>query len=178
MHGRRTPASDDARLPRTLGRAGDDPPVRDGALAVHDGRITYVGPASRAPDGHVHDLGDAVILPGLVNVHTHLELTAMRGFLEDLPFFEWIVRLQRAKTTVLTRDSMLDSAKLGIAEGLLVGITTYADTCDSGVALEAMRNGVSRLRPGSVRPIPPPATTRWLRCGKKARGPSGGRVST
>ena len=115
------------------------PPLRDGALAVQDGRIAYVGEASRAPKGEVHDLGDALLLPGLVNAHTHLELTAMRGFLEDLPFFEWIVRLQRAKTTVLSPESMLDSAKLGIGEGLLAGITTYADTCDSGVALEAMR---------------------------------------
>jgi cytosine/adenosine deaminase-related metal-dependent hydrolase len=114
-------------------------PVRDGAVAVRDGRFTYVGPHSRAPKGEVRDLGDALLLPGLVNTHTHLELTAMRGFLEDLPFAEWIARLQRAKTTVLTPESMLDSAKLGIAEGLLAGITTYADTCDSGVALEAMR---------------------------------------
>ena len=114
-------------------------PVRDGAVAVRDGRFTYVGPHARAPQGDVHDLGDALLLPGLVNTHTHLELTAMRGFLEDLPFAEWIARLQRAKTTVLTPESMLDSAKLGIAEGLLAGITTYADTCDSGVALEAMR---------------------------------------
>ena len=114
------------------------PPVRDGALAVDDGRIAYVGPAAHAPRGEVHDLGNALLLPGLVNVHTHLELTAMRGFLEELSFFDWIVRLQRAKTTVLTPESMLDSAKLGIAEGLLAGITTYADTCDSGVALTAM----------------------------------------
>src|SRR5688572_32296686 len=114
------------------------PPVRDGALAVHDGRIAYVGPASRAPDGEVRDLGDALLLPGLVNAHTHLELTAMRGFLEELPFFEWIVRLQRAKTTILTPESMLDSAKLGIGEGLIAGITTYGESCNSGVALEAM----------------------------------------
>jgi cytosine/adenosine deaminase-related metal-dependent hydrolase len=114
------------------------PPVRDGAIAVRDGRFTYVGPASHAPKGAMRDLGDALLLPGLVNTHTHLELTAMRGFLENLAFPEWIARLQRAKTTVLTRESMLDSAKLGIAEGLLAGITTYADTCDSGVALEAM----------------------------------------
>ena len=116
------------------------PPVRDGAIAVRDGRISYVGPASEAPRGTLRDLGEALVLPGLVNTHTHLELTAMRGFLEDLPFFDWIVTLQRAKTTILTADSMLDSAKLGIAEGLLAGITTYADTCDSGVALEAMRD--------------------------------------
>jgi cytosine/adenosine deaminase-related metal-dependent hydrolase len=116
-----------------------NPPVRDGAVAVHDGRFAYVGSKGGAPKGEVHDLGDALLLPGLVNTHTHLELTAMRGFLEDLPFPEWIARLQLAKTTVLTPDSMLDSAKLGIAEGLLAGITTFADTCDSGVVIEAMR---------------------------------------
>jgi cytosine/adenosine deaminase-related metal-dependent hydrolase len=115
------------------------PPVRDGALAVRDGRIVYVGPRAGAPKGTVHDLGDALLLPGLVNTHTHLELTVMRGFLEDLPFAEWIGRLQWAKTTLLTPESMLDSAKVGVAEGLLAGVTTYADTCDSGVALEAMR---------------------------------------
>jgi cytosine/adenosine deaminase-related metal-dependent hydrolase len=115
------------------------PPVRDGAIAVEDGRIAYVGPEAGAPAGETRQLGAALLLPGLINTHTHLELTAMRGFLEDLPFAEWIVRLQRAKTTVLTPESMLDAAKLGIAEGLLAGITTYGDTCDSGVALEAMR---------------------------------------
>lgn len=115
------------------------PPVRDGAIAVQDGRIAYVGPRAGAPAGETRELGAALLLPGLVNTHTHLELTAMRGFLEDLPFAEWIVRLQRAKSTVLTPESLLDAAKLGIAEGLLAGITTYADTCDSGVALEAMR---------------------------------------
>ena len=114
------------------------PPLRDGAVAVRDGRIAYVGRRSGAPKGDVQDLGDALLLPGLVNAHTHLELTAMRGFLEDLSFSEWIVRLQRAKTMLLTPASMLDSAKLGIAEGLHAGITTFGDTCDSGVALEAM----------------------------------------
>jgi 5-methylthioadenosine/S-adenosylhomocysteine deaminase len=64
----------------------------------------------------------------------------MRGLLENLSFHEWIVRLQRAKATVLTPESMRDAARLGIAEGLRAGITTFADTCDSGVALEAMRD--------------------------------------
>ena len=114
------------------------PPVRDGAVAVRDGRIVYVGPRHGAPRGKTSDLGDALILPGLINAHTHLELTAMRGFLENLSFHEWIVRLQRAKTTVLSPESMMDAARLGVAEGLRAGITTFADTCDSGVALAAM----------------------------------------
>jgi cytosine/adenosine deaminase-related metal-dependent hydrolase len=114
------------------------PPVEDGTVAVADGRIAYVGPRAGAPAGEDRDLADALLLPGLVNVHTHLELTVLRGFLEDLSFPQWIWRLNGVKRAVLDRDRMLDAARLGIVEGLRNGITTFADTCDSGVAFDAM----------------------------------------
>ncbi|HEX8724867.1 MAG TPA: amidohydrolase family protein [Gemmatimonadaceae bacterium] len=114
------------------------PAVRRGTVAVSHDRIAYVGPRDRAPAGEDIDLGAAVLMPGLVNAHTHLELTAMRGFLEDLEFHDWIRRLVTARREVLTRDMLLDSARLGIDEGLAAGITTYADTCDSGVVFDAM----------------------------------------
>ena len=78
-------------------------------------------------------------MPGLVTVHCHLELTVMRGFLEDLDFRRWILRLTSAKRSVLTTESLLDSARAGLEEGIAAGITTYADTCDSGVVIDAMR---------------------------------------
>ena len=115
------------------------PPIVDGVVAVEGDRIAYVGPAATAPAGHTVDLRNALLLPGLVNAHTHLELTAMRGFLEDLDFRSWILRLTTAKRAVLTRDMLLDAARYGVAEGLQHGITTFADTCDSGVAFDAMR---------------------------------------
>jgi 5-methylthioadenosine/S-adenosylhomocysteine deaminase len=105
----------------------------------HDGRIVYVGDRATAPEGTDVDLGDVALLPGLVNAHTHLELTVMRGFLEDLAFRSWIVRLMRARRAVLTFDALVDSARVGIAEGLLAGITTYADTTESGAPFHAMR---------------------------------------
>lgn len=114
------------------------PPIHDGTVAVDGDRIAYVGNAAGAPAGEERDLGNALLLPGLVNAHCHLELTVMRGFLEDLDFRSWILRLTTAKRAVLTRDMLLDAARLGIAEGLAHGITTYADTCDSGVAFDAM----------------------------------------
>ena len=114
------------------------PPFEHGTVAVADGRITYVGPRAAAPGGDDVELGDALLLPGLVNTHTHLELTALRGFLEDLDFAQWIVRLNKVKRAVLDRERMLDAARLGLVEGLRAGITTYADTCDSGVAFDAM----------------------------------------
>jgi cytosine/adenosine deaminase-related metal-dependent hydrolase len=115
------------------------PPLAHGVVAVEGDRIVYVGPASAAPPGDEVDLGDTALLPGLVNAHTHLELTAMRGFLEDLDFRSWILRLTSAKRAVLSRDMLLDAARYGIEEGLRRGITTFADTCDSGVAFDAMR---------------------------------------
>lgn len=113
-------------------------PVEDGVLGVVGTRIEYAGPAATAPDGEEVDFGDAILLPGLVNTHTHLELTAMRGLLEDLEFPDWIDRLRGSRNDILTDEMLLDSARFGIAEGLLAGITTYADTCSSGVALPAM----------------------------------------
>jgi cytosine/adenosine deaminase-related metal-dependent hydrolase len=114
------------------------PPLEHGTVTVDRGRIQYVGPRAHAPRGEDRELGDALLMPGLVNTHTHLELTALRGFLEDLDFAHWIVRLNGVKRAVLDRERMLDAARFGIVEGLRAGITTYADTCDSGVAFDAM----------------------------------------
>ncbi|MHB1072999.1 MAG: amidohydrolase family protein [Gemmatimonadaceae bacterium] len=114
------------------------PALRDATVVVEGGRIAWVGARAEAPPGHDVELGEVILMPGLVNVHTHLELTAMRGFLEELDFAEWIIRLAAAKRRALSRDDLLDAARLGLVEGLHAGITTYADTCDSGVAFDAM----------------------------------------
>ena len=71
---------------RAMGGAGHVAAEANGVVAVEGDRIEYVGPASEAPPGDDDDLGDVVLMPGLVNAHCHLELTAMRGFLEDLDF--------------------------------------------------------------------------------------------
>jgi cytosine/adenosine deaminase-related metal-dependent hydrolase len=114
------------------------PPIEDGVLGVTGSRIEYIGSAADAPPGEEMDFGEALLLPGLVNTHTHLELTAMRGSLEELEFPDWIDKLRASRNEIFSEAMLLDSARYGIAEGLLAGITTYADTCASGVALAAM----------------------------------------
>ncbi len=119
------------------------PPIANGAVAVRGDRITFVGAASDAPTGTVIDLGDAALLPGLVNVHSHLELTPLRHLLEGLDFAQWIRTLTQLRRTELADPVDVEvGARIGIAEGLLRGITTYADTSDTGApvmrALTAM----------------------------------------
>ncbi len=114
------------------------PPIADATVSVEGPRIVRVGPRADAPIGEDVELGDAVIMPGLVNAHTHLELTAMRGLFAGMEFVPWIRLLTRARAAVLSNASMLDAARWGIAEGLMAGITTFADTSASGVVLQAL----------------------------------------
>jgi cytosine/adenosine deaminase-related metal-dependent hydrolase len=114
-------------------------PFSNGTVGVENGRIVYVGDRDDAPrTGDEVDLGDVILLPGLVNAHCHLELTAMRGFLDGLGFREWVLRLTSARRAVLTPEMLLDAARLGVVEGLQHGITTFADTGDSGTGFDAM----------------------------------------
>jgi 5-methylthioadenosine/S-adenosylhomocysteine deaminase len=115
------------------------PPIENGTVVETDGVITYVGSREGAPPGKDYDLGEAILLPGLINTHTHLELTAMRGFLENCQFAAWIDKLRQSRNEVLDDAMLLDSARFGIVEGIEAGITTYADTCSSGVAMRAMQ---------------------------------------
>ncbi|MDQ8154459.1 MAG: amidohydrolase family protein [Gemmatimonadota bacterium] len=116
------------------------PPIADGTVVVDGDVVAWVGPRSQAPAGGVDDdLGDAVLMPGLVNTHTHLELTVMRGFLEELAFFDWVRTLTRARHFVLDAERLLDSARLGVVEGLRAGVTTFGDTGDSAAPFDALR---------------------------------------
>lgn len=118
-------------------------PIRHGAVLVEAGRIGFVGAAS-APmveRGAVRTvaLGNAVLMPGLVNAHSHLELTLLRGFLEGLDFREWLRTLTTVRRDLMSESVLLDASRAGIREALRNGITCLADTTDSGAPLAAMR---------------------------------------
>jgi cytosine/adenosine deaminase-related metal-dependent hydrolase len=124
------------------------PPVADGALLVGaDGRIAAVGPraAIEPTEGaEVVELGQAALLPGLVNVHAHPELAAFRGALEDLEFRDWILRLVGTKRAALGEDDYPTAARWTLVEALRAGITTLAATEMSGAALGALHEAGMR----------------------------------
>src|SRR5215204_1222043 len=113
------------------------PPIADGGLLVdQQSRIVAVGPVDAMPpesEAPRVQLGDAVLLPGLINVHSHPELSAFRGLLDDLPFHEWIPSLMRCKRGAeLGFDDYLNAARWTCVESLRAGITTIGATEDSG----------------------------------------------
>lgn len=113
----------------------DGPPIREGGVQVEGERIVAVGLADELV-GRRYDHPGCVIVPGLVNAHTHLEYAAFAGFGDGLPFGQWI-DVHIARKRLVGFDELLDSARLGAAECLAGGVTTVADASFCGAAAVA-----------------------------------------
>jgi len=98
-----------------------------GCIVVEDGAIVSIsaGTPDAGADRRI-DAAGKVLMPGLVNAHTHLFQTLIRGVYEHLPFAEWLRRIY-ACGRVLTPEDCLISAKLGALEALHSGVTTLVD---------------------------------------------------
>lgn len=117
------------------------PPIRGGVVMVSGGRIAAVGPreAVEPPDGaRVVELGEVALLPGLVNVHAHPELSVFRGALEGLSFRDWILHLVGLKRAVLGDADYAVAARWTMVEAMRAGITTLAATESSAAGVEAL----------------------------------------
>ncbi len=118
------------------------PPLADGAVVVEADQILAVGSLTELraqfPAAVVRDFGTAAILPGFVNVHSHLELTAFRGRLEEPQFQRWIASLIQLKSERLSGDDVLTSARLGCLEAIRAGVTTVGDTAEATATVTAL----------------------------------------
>jgi 5-methylthioadenosine/S-adenosylhomocysteine deaminase len=114
-------------------------PIEHGAVAVDGPLIVGVGTAaeieSRFPAARVERFGESAILPGFVNTHTHLELTALRGYLEneESNFFAWLRKLTLARLERMTAEDIRDSALWGACEAVRAGITCVGDASDAAM---------------------------------------------
>lgn len=118
------------------------PHIEFGAVLVRDDAIVEVGEADelkrRHPQEEVRDFGRAAIMPGFIDVHTHLEYTAMRGLVDDLPYSRWKLQLLQKEERFTSQD-WDDSAVLGALEALQSGITTVGDITSTGASGHAVQ---------------------------------------
>ena len=156
----------------------DAPPIERGAVLVGpDGFVERVGPESEVPPpaGVPRvEAPDAAIVPGLVNAHTHLELTGFDGLVPEDDFVAWITRLRELKEQ-RPREAYLEAAKQGVRDCWASGVTTVADTGDRGVVARAIAElgGSGHRLPGSVRPPSGPVRGQPGRAAARGGGDAG-----
>ena len=105
------------------------PPIDDGAVRVTGSRIVEVGKFSAfaSDKDEIIDLGECVLLPGLINVHCHLDYTCLRGKIpQQKSFTDWI-RAINAEKGKLKAEDYVASINAGFAEAQRFGTTTIAN---------------------------------------------------
>ena len=103
--------------------------VENGSLVVgSDGSIRAISAspiANNAPE--TIDARGAIVMPGLINTHTHLGMTLFRGLGDDMSLEDFLARLMPAEVRVLNYDAVHAGTELAALESLLGGITTSLD---------------------------------------------------
>jgi len=106
--------------------------LKNHAVAVHGGRILAVLPISqsrvRYRAARRVTLEEHILIPGLVNLHTHAAMNLMRGMADDLPLMEWLQNhIWPAEAAHASAQFVLDGTRLACAEMLKGGITCFND---------------------------------------------------
>jgi 5-methylthioadenosine/S-adenosylhomocysteine deaminase len=123
--------------------------IENGAVAVKDGRIVAVGRAAEIDRAYaareVVNAAGKVIIPGLINGHTHVPMTLFRGLADDLDLQEWLTKyIFPAEAKNVTEDFVRVGTRLGLAEMIRGGTTTYCDMYyfEDAIADETFKAGM------------------------------------
>ena len=102
------------------------------SIAISGTRIVDVCPAETARQRYrateTKDLGDQLLMPGLINAHGHAAMTLLRGLGNDLPLMEWLQEhMWPAEARFVDESFVADGTQLAIAEMLRTGTTCFSD---------------------------------------------------
>lgn len=104
----------------------EGPPLENGCVVVRGERIVAVGPR-RIAEGNIVEHGDAVLLPGFVNAHTHLEFSQLTAPLgrRGIPFHDWVHEVIAHRMSPAFDG--VAAVRLGLQQSLAAGVTTIGD---------------------------------------------------
>jgi cytosine/adenosine deaminase-related metal-dependent hydrolase len=148
----------------------DGPPLERGTVTAHGETIVSIDRHGiRKPD---IDFGNAGILPGFVNAHTHLDLTGLRGrVVPSSDFISWLTEVIRHRRS-LTPAQIAEDVMAGVAESIAAGTTLVGDVAGSGLSWPALAHtdlravvfyellGLPKTRAGQAWAT----ACEWLRC--------------
>ena len=137
--------------------------IENGSVAVHKSEIIAVGTASEIAQKFTArqtiNASNKVVIPGLINTHTHIPMTLFRGISDDLDLQEWLTKyIFPAEAKNVTEDFVRVGTRLGLAEMIRGGTTTYCDMYyfEDAIADETAKAGVRGVLGETIIDFPVP----------------------
>lgn len=102
--------------------------IHDATIGIKDGRIVLVDKDRSVPADKIIDAKGDLVLPGLINTHTHLPMVCFRGLADDLPLMDWLNHhIFPMEARFVNKKMVYDGSLLAMAEMILSGTTTFCD---------------------------------------------------
>jgi 5-methylthioadenosine/S-adenosylhomocysteine deaminase len=141
----------------------------NGFVAIRDAKIVAIGDASSRnlrdfQSAEILDARNKVVLPGLINTHTHLPMVLFRGLADDLKLDEWLSKhIFPAESRFVTREFVVAGTRLALAEMIRGGTTTYCDMYyfEDAIAEETSKAGLRAVLGQTVIDFPAPDNKTW-----------------
>jgi 5-methylthioadenosine/S-adenosylhomocysteine deaminase len=137
--------------------------IEGGTVAIRDGVIVAVGEARELAEQYtadeVIDATGKVIIPGLINTHTHVPMTLFRGIADDLELHEWLTQyIFPAEARNVTEPFVRAGTRLALAEMIRGGVTTFCDMYyfEEAIAEETAKAGVRGVLGQAIVDFPAP----------------------
>lgn len=147
-------------VPMTPDRAVID----NGAVAIKDGLIVSIGPGKQLETKYtadkIIDAGNQIVMPGLINTHTHAAMTLFRGLADDVALQVWLEEhIWKAEAQYINADTVILGTNLAIAEMLHSGTTTFNDMYffADEVAMTAKKAGIRAVVSEGLLNFPTPS---------------------
>ncbi len=154
--------------------------ILDGAVAIRGDSLAAVGPAAELSQAYTAvttiDCHGKVIIPGLVNAHTHIPMTLFRGLHDDLRLDVWLGYLMPLEREFVTPEFVKLGARLACAEMIRSGVTTFADMYffEESIAEETAVIGMRALLGQTILIFPAPDAATYedglIRCRRFIEG--------
>jgi len=142
--------------------------LESGAVAVVDDKIAAVGREAEVresfPDARVFDADGGIIMPGLINAHTHVPMTLFRGLADDLELMDWLENhIFPAEATFVDEEFVRWGTRLACLEMLRGGTTTFVDMYfyEDAIAEEVDQCGMRALLSQTLFDFPAPDHETW-----------------
>jgi 5-methylthioadenosine/S-adenosylhomocysteine deaminase len=142
--------------------------IEDGAVTITDGKIGLVGKREAVMKNlrakQTIDAKGKIIIPGLINTHTHVPMSLFRGIADDLDLQDWLTKyIFPAEAKNVTEDFVRVGTRLGLAEMIRGGTTTYCDMYyfEDAIADETYKAGVRGVLGETIIDFPVPDNKTW-----------------